>query len=109
MARAAETPSGPKIEAGRSRDCPVAATFIARTRLNKHGSQKETWHLDIDLAGTGLDYRVGDAFGVFPTNDPALADAVIKALAAPADFPIGGSRPRGGITGRVLASAATAR
>ena len=90
VARAAEPPSGPKIEAGRSRDCPVAATFIARTRLNKRGSQKETWHLDIDLTGTGLDYRVGDAFGVFPTNDPALADAVIKALAAPADFPIGG-------------------
>jgi sulfite reductase (NADPH) flavoprotein alpha-component len=90
VARAAEPPAGPKIEAGRTRDCPVEATFIARTRLNKRGSQKETWHLDIDLAGTGLDYRVGDAFGVFPTNDPALADAIIKALAAPADFPIGG-------------------
>ena len=89
VTRAAETPIQPKVEAGRSRDCPVEATFIARARLNKRGSLKETWHLDIDLAGTGLDYRVGDAFGVFPTNDPALADAVIKALAAPADFPIG--------------------
>jgi sulfite reductase (NADPH) flavoprotein alpha-component len=27
---------------------------------------------------------------VFPTNDPTLVDAVIKALGAPADFPIGG-------------------
>jgi sulfite reductase (NADPH) flavoprotein alpha-component len=90
VARAAEPPAGPKIEAGRTRDCPVEAKFIARTRLNKRGSQKETWHLDLDLAGTGLDYRVGDAFGVFPTNDPPLADAIIKALAAPADFPIGG-------------------
>src|SRR5262249_15328666 len=33
---------------------------------------------------------VGDAFGVFPTNDPVLADAVIAALAIPPDFPIGG-------------------
>ena len=91
VARAAEPPVQPKVEeAGRSRDCPVEAKFLARTRLNKRGSQKETWHIDIDLAGTGLDYRVGDAFGVFPTNDPALADAIIKALAAPADFPIGG-------------------
>jgi len=33
---------------------------------------------------------VGDSFGIFPTNDPALVDAVIAALDAPADFPIGG-------------------
>ena len=40
--------------------------------------------------GRSIDYAVGDAFGLFPTNDPALADAVIAALGAPADFPIGG-------------------
>lgn len=45
--------------------------------------------MEFDLAGTGIDYAVGDAFGIFPTNDPALADAVIAALHAPADFPIG--------------------
>ena len=39
---------------------------------------------------TGLDYTAGDFFGLFPANDPALVDAVIKALDAPADFPIGG-------------------
>ena len=32
------------------------ATFLSRTRLNKPGSEKETWHLEFDLAGTGLDY-----------------------------------------------------
>src|ERR1700726_1482785 len=44
VVRAAEPPAGPKLEAGRSRDCPVEAKFIARTRLNKRGSLKETWH-----------------------------------------------------------------
>jgi sulfite reductase (NADPH) flavoprotein alpha-component len=73
-----------------SRSNPATATFLKRTRLNKAGSQKETWHVEIDLAGTGIAYSVGDSFGVFPTNDPALADAVIKALDAPPDFPIGG-------------------
>jgi len=73
-----------------SRDNPATATFLSRTRLNKQGSEKETWHIDIDLAGTGIDYAVGDSFGLFPANDPALVDAVIKALNAPADFPIGG-------------------
>ncbi|HZS63617.1 MAG TPA: sulfite reductase subunit alpha [Xanthobacteraceae bacterium] len=75
---------------GRSRDNPVAATLLSRRRLNKPGSEKETWHVEIDLAGAGLDYTVGDSLGVFPANDGALVDAVIKALEAPPDFPIGG-------------------
>jgi sulfite reductase (NADPH) flavoprotein alpha-component len=76
--------------AGYSRDNPVEATFLKRTRLNKPGSNKETWHIDIDLKGCALDYTVGDSFGIAPTNDPALVDAVIRAIGAPADFPIGG-------------------
>jgi sulfite reductase (NADPH) flavoprotein alpha-component len=75
---------------GSSRERPVEARFLSRTRLNKPGSEKQTWHIEFDLAATGIDYAVGDAFGIFPTNDPALADAVIAALAAPPDFPIGG-------------------
>jgi sulfite reductase (NADPH) flavoprotein alpha-component len=75
---------------GNSRASPAEATFVSRTRLNKKGSAKETWHIEFDLAGSGIDYQVGDAFGIFPTNDPKLVDAVIDALDAPADFPIGG-------------------
>jgi sulfite reductase (NADPH) flavoprotein alpha-component len=77
-------------QAGRSRDNPTVTTFLSRSRLNKPGSAKETWHVELDLKGSGIDYVVGDSFGVFPANDPALADQVIAALAAPPDFPIGG-------------------
>jgi sulfite reductase (NADPH) flavoprotein alpha-component len=97
---AVETPSktptpadatvAPAAAPGCSRECPTEALFLSRTRLNKPGSEKETWHIEFDLTATGIDYAVGDAFGVFPTNDPALVDAVIAALAAPPDFPIGG-------------------
>ena len=80
----------PRPAPGRSRDNPVEAVLLKRTRLNKPGSNKETWHIDIDLSGAGLDYVVGDAFGIMPTNDPALVDTVIHTLGAPADFPIGG-------------------
>src|SRR5260221_5617814 len=66
------------------------ATVLSCRRLNKPGSQKETWHVELNVATRGLDYAVGDSFGLFPTNDPALVDAVIKALDATADFPIGG-------------------
>src|SRR5262249_46552459 len=53
-----------------------------------------TWHIEFDLADSRLDYVVGDCFGIFPLNDPALADAVIRAIGAPADFPIGGRKLR---------------
>jgi sulfite reductase (NADPH) flavoprotein alpha-component len=75
---------------GRSRDNPANATFLSRTRLNKPGSEKETWHIEFDLAPSGLDYTVGDSFGLFAFNDPALVDAIINALAVPSEFPIGG-------------------
>jgi sulfite reductase (NADPH) flavoprotein alpha-component len=79
----------PIAEAGNSRDNPVEATFVSRTRLNKPGSQKETWHIELDLMDSGLDYAVGDSFGVYPRNDPTLVDAIVHALGAPPDFPIG--------------------
>jgi sulfite reductase (NADPH) flavoprotein alpha-component len=79
----------PPIPPGASRDNPSFVKVVSRTMLCKQGSQKETWHVEFDLAGSGIDYTVGDAFGLFPANDPALADAVIKALGAPPDFPIG--------------------
>src|SRR5450755_1649919 len=56
-------------EPGRSRDNPIAATFLSRRLLNKEGSEKETWHIDFDLSGCGLDYVVGDSFGIFARND----------------------------------------
>jgi sulfite reductase (NADPH) flavoprotein alpha-component len=78
------------VAAGSSRDHPVEAVFLSRRLLNKPGSEKETWHVEIELPEVGIDYEVGDSFGIVPTNDPSLADAVLTALDTPADFPIGG-------------------
>jgi sulfite reductase (NADPH) flavoprotein alpha-component len=75
---------------GRSRDNPANAIFLSRTLLNKPGSNKHTWHIEFDLSSCGLDYVVGDSFGIFPTNDRGLVAAVIKILGVPADFPVKG-------------------
>jgi len=75
---------------GSSRDNPTEAVFLSRARLNKAASEKETWHIEFDLDASGLDYAVGDSFGVFPTNDPALVDTVIAAIGAKPDHPSGG-------------------
>jgi sulfite reductase (NADPH) flavoprotein alpha-component len=96
----------PAATPGRSRDNPVNATVVTRVRLNKPGSEKETWHVEFDLTQSGLEYVVGDSFGIMPVNDPALVDAVIKALEAPPDFPIGGRTLREVLTDGVSLSPA---
>lgn len=72
-----------------TRDNPGEVTFLGRIRLNREGSSKETWHIDFDLEGSGIDYKAGDSFGLFPVNDPGLVSAVLAALDAPADYPVG--------------------
>ena len=69
-------------EPGRSRDNPISATFVSRRLLNGKGSEKETWHIDFDLSGAGLDYVVGDSFGIFAKNDLGLVDQIIALLGA---------------------------
>ena len=76
---AATAPIG---EAGRSRDNPVAAKFLSRRLLNTQGSEKETWHIEFDLAVCDLDYVVGDSFGIFARNDLGLVDQIIALLGA---------------------------
>ncbi len=107
---AAKTDAAPAPAAAltprRSRDNPVYATFLSRRRLNRPGSQKETWHIEFDLAECGLDYVVGDSFGIYPANDPALVEAVLAALDAPPHFPIGGRTLREALTNGVSLSPA---
>jgi sulfite reductase (NADPH) flavoprotein alpha-component len=101
-----EAKPAPSARPGRSRDNPLYATFLSRRRLNKPGSGKETWHIDIDLAGTDLDYVVGDCLGIFPANDPGLVAAVLAALDAPPDFPIASRTLREVLTDGVALSPA---
>ncbi len=69
-------------ELGRSRDNPAPAKFLSRRLLNGKGSEKETWHIEFDLSGCGLDYVVGDSFGIFARNDLGLVDQIIALLGA---------------------------
>lgn len=111
--KAAGAPSSVPAEArpaaskpGTSRDNPSTAKVLSRTLLNRPGSEKETWHVEIDLTGSGIEYQVGDAFGLFPHNDPALVEQVMKALGAPPDYDIGGRTLRQMLTDSVSLSPA---
>jgi sulfite reductase (NADPH) flavoprotein alpha-component len=75
---------------GLSRASPAEAIFLSRKLLNKPGSNKHTYHIEFDLSSSGLNYVVGDSFGIFPVNEPGLVAAVIKMLGVRADLPIKG-------------------
>jgi sulfite reductase (NADPH) flavoprotein alpha-component len=81
-AAAAAVATVPIAEPGRSRENPALATFVTRRLLNSQGSEKETWHVDFDLAGSGLDYVVGDSFGIFARNELGHVDQIIALLGA---------------------------
>jgi sulfite reductase (NADPH) flavoprotein alpha-component len=78
----APAPEAIDLPLGRSRDNPAPATFLSRRLLNKAGSEKETWHIEFDLSGCGLDYVVGDSFGIFASNDLGHVDQIIALLGA---------------------------
>jgi len=73
---------------GYSRKNPFPATLKKNELLTKGGSEKETRHYEISLAGSGLAYEVGDSLGIFPTNDPALVDAILEALELTGQEPV---------------------
>jgi len=81
-APAASQPGPAAAELGRSRDNPAPARFVSRRLLNKNGSEKQTWHIEFDLSGCGLDYVVGDSFGIFARNEVGHVDQIIALLGA---------------------------
>lgn len=70
------------VQAGTCREHPVEATLLSRRRLNSAGSEKDTHHIEFDIGASGLDYEVGDSFGVFPRNHAGHVDQIIAMLGA---------------------------
>src|ERR1700704_2016064 len=68
-----------------TRTNPFPAKMAVNRSLCGEGSEKDTRHFELGLEGWGLNYEVGDSMTVWPTNDPALADEIIKRLGAKGD------------------------
>lgn len=67
---------------------PFAASVIDNIVLTGRGSSKETRHIELSLADSGLTYQPGDALGIVPRNDPALVTSLIEKLKLQADAPV---------------------
>src|SRR5438034_1295064 len=73
---------------GYSRKNPFPATLTVNKSLTEEGSSKDTRHLEISLAGSGLSCEVGDSLGVFPSNCPELVELVIQQQGYSGDEPV---------------------
>src|SRR5437016_11981374 len=68
-----------------TRTNPFPGKLIVNRSLCGADSEKDTRHFEIDLTGWGLNLGVGDSMTVWPTNDPGLADEIIKIIGAKGD------------------------
>ena len=67
---------------------PFPGKLVVNRSLCGSDSAKDTRHFEIDLTDWGLNYEVGDSMTVWPTNDPALVDEIIKTIAMKGDEPV---------------------
>ncbi|MFC2947360.1 assimilatory sulfite reductase (NADPH) flavoprotein subunit [Virgibacillus sediminis] len=82
-ASAGQSDQDPSLTAGQpiySRTNPFNAEVLENINLNAEGSNKETHHLELSLEGSNLEYEPGDSVGIFPKNDPALVEELIREL-----------------------------
>lgn len=77
---AASLAAEPKTESAYSRSNPFKAEILENINLNGRGSNKETRHLELSLEGSNLTFQPGDSLGIYPENDPALVDTILKEL-----------------------------
>jgi len=66
-------------DAGYSKKNPFAAAVL--NNFNLHGpGEKRTHHIELSLEGSGLEYDVGDALGVMPSNPAPVVDEILANL-----------------------------
>lgn len=70
------------------REQPFAAPVLLNQRITGRGSDRDIRHLELSLEGSGLRYAPGDALGVWPTQSPALVEAVLGTLRLDGDTPV---------------------
>jgi sulfite reductase (NADPH) flavoprotein alpha-component len=86
----ATAPSKPAAASPYTRANPFPGKLVVNRTLCGEGSKKDTRHFEVDLKGWGLNYEVGDSMTVWPTNDPALVDELIKTICARGDEEVKG-------------------
>jgi len=64
---------------------PVEAEITEHINLNSSRSAKETVHLELAFDGAAPAYKPGDSLDVYPNNDPADVEALLKSAGLASD------------------------
>ena len=64
---------------------PIEAEITDLINLNGTGSSRETWHAEFTVEDPAFVYKPGDAIGLYPENDPELADELLHAVGLAGD------------------------
>ena len=59
---------------------PFPSPLLNSYDLNKEGSARETYHVELSLKDSGLEYQVGDALGVLSHNPAQVVDEILPLL-----------------------------
>ena len=61
-----------------SRKKPFSASVIDKVKITGRDSDKEVYHVEISLEGSGITYEPGDSVGILANNPPDLVSAILK-------------------------------
>jgi sulfite reductase (NADPH) flavoprotein alpha-component len=64
---------------------PVEAEITEHINLNSSRSTKETIHLELAFDGAGPAYKPGDSLDIYPENDPAYVETLLKSAGLASD------------------------
>lgn len=61
-----------------SKKNPFLAPVLEKVKITGRDSDKEVYHFELSLEGSGLKYEPGDSLGVFTKNPDTLVDLILK-------------------------------
>ncbi|MDP3914507.1 MAG: assimilatory sulfite reductase (NADPH) flavoprotein subunit [Bacteroidota bacterium] len=57
---------------------PFQATVLDKVKITGRDSDKEVYHVELSLEGSGITYEPGDSVGILASNPPASVDGILK-------------------------------
>jgi sulfite reductase (NADPH) flavoprotein alpha-component len=61
-----------------SRKNPFQATVLDKVKITGRDSDKEVYHVELSLEGSGISYEPGDSIGILASNPTSLVDGILK-------------------------------
>ena len=61
-----------------SRKNPFIATVLDKVKITGRDSDKEVYHIELSLEGSGITYEPGDSVGILANNPPELVESIIS-------------------------------